>query len=270
MPKLPEYDPVWIAIEQGEIPNLCRPHLGMSQLGHECRRYLWYSFRWAYLEYITPRQQRIFDRGHMEEPRIEADLRRVGVTITNQQAEIVGFAGHCLGHIDGEGENIPGAEKTKHLLEYKGLKDKKFVEMERFGVERANPVYYAQAQCYMKGRGLTRTLFVATNKDTEARHYERLHYDKAKAEELMSVAMDVIGTDIPPAKLSERVDYYQCKWCAAQDICHRGKPMLKGCRTCAKVEIHDNGEWKCGDHPEWGPIPVDFQRKGCDQYRPLC
>ena len=24
-----------------------RPHLGASELGHECERYLWLSFRWA-------------------------------------------------------------------------------------------------------------------------------------------------------------------------------------------------------------------------------
>ena len=46
-----------------------RWHLGASLIGRECKRYLWYVFRWCLHEKTTGRQQRLFNRGHREEER---------------------------------------------------------------------------------------------------------------------------------------------------------------------------------------------------------
>jgi len=46
-----------------------RSHLGASLIGRECKRYLWYVFRWCLHEKTTGRQQRLFNHGHREEAR---------------------------------------------------------------------------------------------------------------------------------------------------------------------------------------------------------
>lgn len=47
-----------------------RPHMGLSQVGHHCDRYLWLNFRWAHVEKFSGRVLRLFQRGHDEEKRL--------------------------------------------------------------------------------------------------------------------------------------------------------------------------------------------------------
>lgn len=81
-------------IEGTLLPQKHRPYLGMSQIGHECERYLWYCFRWAFLEEITPRLNRLFERGHREEPEIVKALATVGIKCFDDQEEVVAGFGH--------------------------------------------------------------------------------------------------------------------------------------------------------------------------------
>jgi len=46
-----------------------RKHLGMSEIGNDCSRQLWYKFRWMYSETHSGRMLRLFKRGHREEDR---------------------------------------------------------------------------------------------------------------------------------------------------------------------------------------------------------
>ena len=68
-----------------------RGHLGASQVGHECPRSAWYSFRWAYLVQHGGRMLRLFNRGHEEEFRVVKWLRGMeGVTVKDY-AERLGY-----------------------------------------------------------------------------------------------------------------------------------------------------------------------------------
>jgi len=58
-----------------------RNHLGASQIGHECKRYLFLVFRWAKREKFTGRKLRLFDRGHREEDRFIEWLRGIGAKV---------------------------------------------------------------------------------------------------------------------------------------------------------------------------------------------
>lgn len=58
-----------------------RSHLGASLIGRECKRYLWYVFRWCLHEKTTGRQQRLFNRGHREEARFIEWLEGIGFKI---------------------------------------------------------------------------------------------------------------------------------------------------------------------------------------------
>jgi len=58
-----------------------RSHLGASLIGHECKRYLWFTFRWVYHHKFSGRQQRLFNRGHREEARFLEWLRGIGCEV---------------------------------------------------------------------------------------------------------------------------------------------------------------------------------------------
>ena len=58
-----------------------RSHLGASLIGHECKRYLWYTFRWIKHNVHSGRLYRLFNRGHLEEDRIIKWLEGIGLTI---------------------------------------------------------------------------------------------------------------------------------------------------------------------------------------------
>lgn len=247
MSKLPEFNPIVKALEHRTIEQRPRPYLGMSQLGHACDRYLVYYFRRMFIQYLTPQKMRIFERGDLEEPRIIRDLTQAGIMVFGTQDELIGFAGHCKGHIDGEALGVPGAPKTEHLLEFKTMKDSKFKEFKKKGLEKSHPGYWVQIHTYADKKGLSRILFVVTNKDTEERAYKRYHTDKSVAESAHERSVNIITAESLPDKIAGP-DYFECKWCAAFSICHGTTPPERNCRTCRHVEIENNGGWFCTKH----------------------
>src|SRR5208337_73770 len=58
-----------------------RPHLGASQIGEDCQRKLFFSFRWCSLPNFIGRMQRLFATGKIEEGRVINDLRNIGVCV---------------------------------------------------------------------------------------------------------------------------------------------------------------------------------------------
>ena len=74
-----------------DIDNYCvttydgghRNHLGASLIGNECKRYLWFVFRWCLQEPTTGRKQRLFNRGHREEERFLEWLRGIGCEVSD-------------------------------------------------------------------------------------------------------------------------------------------------------------------------------------------
>jgi hypothetical protein len=72
-----------IEIEQkaGQSDNTPRFYCGASAIGKECARERWYDLRWASSRFFEARMLRLFDRGHIEEPRILEWLGSVGAEI---------------------------------------------------------------------------------------------------------------------------------------------------------------------------------------------
>ena len=123
-------------IEDREIINEPRPYLGLSGIGDPCSRKLWYGFRMVAKQKLTPRQHRLLNRGHREEPVIIVDLEAAGIKIkntTDDQAEVTTGYGHIKGHSDGIADNVPDASKTTHLLEFKTANDKNFKKIKKGG-----------------------------------------------------------------------------------------------------------------------------------------
>jgi hypothetical protein len=255
----------------GEIEKLGekqehRPYLGMSQIGHSCSRYLWYSFRWAYEINHSARLLRLFNRGHREEPAIVETLNKIGIICYGDQTEIVMAHGHAKGHCDGMSMGVIEAPKTVHLNEYKTMSDKYFKEVCKLGVKASKPIYYAQCQIYMKKLKLTRTLFIAVNKNDDSMYIERIKYSKDFADELERKAEDIILSEKPPKKEFDST-WFECKYCDARDICHFEGIPEKNCRTCENCDILPEGKWECSRHNI--PLATGQQRIGCNKYQLL-
>lgn len=266
MAKLPEDTRLKIEkeIEDGLIEQDFRPYLGMSSIGEECARKLWYGFRLALKKKITPRQHRLFQRGHREEGIIQADFRKIGMHHYGDQKEVVHGNGHIRGHIDDLLDGLPDAPKTTHLGEYKTHNDKSFKNLKKDGMRKSKPVHFAQMNCYMHLLELKRGLYVAVNKNDDERYYERIAVDPGRAEDLLQKGVDIISTDVPPARCGNST-WYACKWCDYYEICHFGADPLKTCRTCKNVNILDDGKWECGGFK----LELSFQQQqlGCGRYK---
>jgi hypothetical protein len=232
-------------IEDGVIQGEKRGYLGLSQIGKECPRALWYDFRFCSKNEFSPRLARLFARGHREEPIIIADLEKIGVKVHSDQAEVVCGHGHIKGHIDGAADNVPDAPKTTHLLEFKTMAEKYFKILQAKGLKESNPVYYAQCQCYMLLMDFSRTLFISVNKNTDARYYERIKLDKPEARDYIRRGETIIFDEHP----AYRVESYKCKWCNHKPICKEGAIPEKNCRTCQHADMEDKGEWSCQKYP---------------------
>jgi hypothetical protein len=244
-----------------------RPYLGMSGLGHSCFKYLWLNFRWGFSEpdRISSRLNRLFSRGHREEQLVISELIKIGVEVTNTQAEVVTCFGHVKGHCDGEANNVPEAPKTPHLLEIKTMNDKSFKDTISKGVKSSKPVYYAQCQLYMKHFGYTRTLFIAVNKNDDSWYVERIQYDNKIADDLERKAEQIIMTEEVPHTPFKNT-WYECKFCNGYSICHLQAKPMKNCRTCREGAPGVEGTWVCGGSET---LSLGAQKLGCSQYKPL-
>lgn len=253
-------------IEDGMVEQDFRPYLGMSSLADSCARKQWYGFRLCAKKKVTPRVNRLFGRGHNEEPIIQNDLKKAGIICLvdpKNQPEFVDGHGHIKGHPDDKLLNIPDAPKTPHLGEYKTHNDKSFKLLLKKGMRVSKPVHYGQMVIYMHKWKLKRGLYVGVNKNDDDRYYERISENPELAEELLKKGLDIISTEIPPQKIGNST-WYECKWCDYYDICQFGEPPLKTCRTCKYCDIHDEGKWKCSGHGIW--LSFGQQQLGCEKH----
>ena len=245
-----------------------RPHMGCSMLGHSCERWLWLSFRWAVIDKFPGRVLRLFRRGHMEEITIVKDLQAIGIDIraTVASQSRVDFGNHLSGSLDGIiHSGVPEARNTKHLAEFKTASDKKFKEFTKKGLEKANYQYYVQCQVYMRGAALTRALFLVVNKNDDSIYTERVRYDAAVADKYIKRGHRLVSSPRLPEPMSADPSWYECKWCAAYSLCHKGEGTTEvNCRTCAHSTPTEDSEWHCDRHS--GAVPVQFQREGCKSH----
>jgi len=73
-PHQPTLDAIYRAYE-AKADRTQRGYLGMSTMGNECDRAIWYAFRWAHPpEQLDGRKLRLFQTGHREEARMLDDL----------------------------------------------------------------------------------------------------------------------------------------------------------------------------------------------------
>jgi hypothetical protein len=251
-----------------------RPHLGASLIGHACERNLWLTFRWAKKPKWPGRMLRLFETGQLEEPRIVANLRRIGVQVhetapDGKQWRVSAIGGHFGGSMDAAAVGLPEAPKTWHVLEFKTHNDKSFRELVAKGVEDAKPMHYAQMQTYMGLTGMERALYFAVCKNDDTIYTERVEFDQVAFAKIMERAERVITAAEPPLRCSNDPSWYTCKMCDYHSLCHGEEAPDVSCRTCAHstpLTDSEDGKWTCN---QFGEIGLLAQREShqCSAHR---
>jgi hypothetical protein len=256
---------IYAAYEADQEPP--RPHMGASQLGHPCDRWLWLQFRHAVIERHNGRMLLLFKRGHEEEAKVVQHLRKIGAHVQNVGSNQIGFdfGSHVKGSADGVVSGLPQAPKTKAILECKTHSDKSFKELKTKGVKEAKPMHWIQCCVYGYGAKIDRALYFAINKNTDEIYTEWLHLDKEVAIKAIERGQRIALTDRMPEPLSADPSWHHCKFCDGHDQCFGSKTTKHvNCRTCAHSTAKSDSTWHCA---KWDDtIPLEAQRTGCESH----
>jgi hypothetical protein len=251
-----------------------RRHLGASIIGHECRAYLWFSFRWARIgSNFDARMLRLFNRGHLEESRFVGWLKQAGWEVRElsedgKQFRMSAVMGHYGGSLDGMAWHSRYPELGKVLLEFKTKgTGKGFNELSEKGVKLAAGQHYRQMCQYGSAYDLRYGLYQTINKNDDSIHLEVVELDPKLAADDIRRAEDIITSKTRPPRVSESSTYFRCRYCEFSNICHNGDAMDISCRSCSFATPVENSEWKCS---KWNNIiPQDFIPKGCSEWTEL-
>ncbi len=248
-----------------------RNHLGASVIGEDCTRKLWSTFRWLKHEVHIGRMQRLFQRGHLEEPRFIEYLRGIGFQVwevaeNGSQHRIKACSGHFGGSLDGINKPPVKYGLNEPLLcEFKTSgTGKGFEYLLEHGVKLGKPQHYDQMCIYGKHYGFRNALYMCVNKNDDTLHIEIVSLDWNRAVELEKKAEQIIFTPYAPAKISTSPAYIKCKSCHFKPICHEGETPEKNCRSCTSAVPVADGQWHCARFNN--VIPQEFIPKGCAQW----
>ena len=264
----PTRDAIFAAYE-AQASSGFRAHLGASLIGKDCERALWFDFRWTTVHRHPGRLLRLFETGQLEETRLVRNLRSIGATVlevdpeTGRQIRVQAHGGHFGGSLDGIALGLPEAPKTWHVLEFKTHSAKSFNDLAAKGVVQSKPQHAAQMQIYMHLTGITRALYVAVCKDTDALHVERIEVDRAMAERLLEKAGRIIFAQHPPARISEDPAWFECRFCDHHAACHDGGGAAVTCRSCLHATPVEGG-WHCARHDRM--LTPAEQRAACGRH----
>jgi len=242
-----------------------RNYLGMSEIGEDCWRMLWYRFRNVLTEHLTIQSILAISDGYKQEDITAERLRLVkGIDLdtvdpnTGEQFAYKFIGGHFCGHSDGIIKGILEAPKTWHVWENKAVNEKKFKKLldlilsegEKKALELWDEVYYAQSQVYMDSAKLTRHYLTVSTPGGRRYTSCRTELNVKHAISLKAKAESIIKADRPPKRMSENRSFYKCGWCRTKEICFDNKVPDVNCRTCAFSEPDTTdktmtGQWNC-------------------------
>lgn len=253
-------------------------NIGASSIGNPCLRALYLSFRWAGgMEEKKGRILRIFEMGSREEDIMVKCLKDIGVEMihTGQDQLKIQLAPHIVVRPDGViMSGLPDIEDLEGVtyplnFETKTMNRHNFDKLEKQGVRKAKPEYFAQSQCEMEGvsreLGLEcrYTFFTAICKDDCRIYAEIIPYEEAKFNWYMEHANQAIYADKLPEPYSIDPESEYCKYCDHSIFCHVSNESREvNCRTCAWARPDVDGTWKCSVYDN-DSIPYEAQTKGC-------
>ena len=252
-----------------DIDNFCvekwnegpRSHLGASQIGKPCSRYLWYYFRWCFNKVFNGRMYRLLNRGHFEESRFQMYLEGIGCTVTafaensletenkgDRQIRISACKGHFGGSIDGT-ITLPekyGLGQALFLGEYKTKgTGRGFSNLSLNGCQAEAPVHYDQQCIYGYKLGLQYSVYIVVNKNDDSLYIEVIKLDWNRGKELEEKAEAIIFSQVAPEKIALNSKAYECNYCEAKSICFDNEKPLVNCRSCKNAMPVEDARWNC-------------------------
>lgn len=261
-----------------------RGYLGMSAIGRDCGRALWYAFRLTEAtNAINAQLLRRFQSGHLGEELMAKRLRMVKSiqlwthTDSGEQFGYSDHGGHFSGHLDGVIKGVLQAPRTPHVWEHKDSSDKVFADLRRC-VEKAgeknalqawNPTYYAQAQVYMHYADLDRHYLTVSTPGGRDYTAVRTEYDREAAQHYIRRAKQIIESVGPPERISNDPASSQCKpygrMCEFHAVCHGKRIPTPHCRNCAHstpVTTGSGAVWRCERRKK--TLTLQEQLAGCE------
>ena len=248
MAKMPKnlYDPTLAeadrAIERNDEERVARRYLGMSSIGIECERRLWYAYHEAGVG-ITKNDAasvRIFQSGHDAEAIIARLLQATpGITLditdpkTGGQLGVEDFGGEFRGHLDGVIRGLVDDPGNDYVWEAKCVNEKKFADFrkkkdiaEDTALRSWDAIYYAQAQCYMGYSGIHRHYLTVCTPGVRQWEAVITPFDLDAFEAIRSKAVRIINAKLYPlSRISNDPSWHQCKFCPSHDRCHGTPPV---------------------------------------------
>lgn len=218
--------------------NKQRRHLGLSQAGNDCARFLWYAHNGFDQSEIDGRTLRLFQLGNVLEDQTIIDLKSAGFSVTDQQKSVTLSRDKTVltGSIDGIVTGLLEAPKTPHLFEHKTCSDKSFKKLKKFvgttDLSRAttfetspykhwNEVYYWQVQFYMMGLKLKRAAVFIYNKNNSELYMERIVFDKDATILKLNSIFDAIESKSEPARKCPNSSWFAAKYCNFYSECFK-------------------------------------------------
>lgn len=207
-----------------------RTYLGASGIGSECLRKVQYD--WQCDSTHPARTKRIFSRGHMfEEITVKAmagagfRMER-GTPATGFTAADGLFKGHCDGIIL-DGPAIAGLSYPC-LFEHKAIGASGWRKLEKDGIEKAYPQYYAQVQIYMAYLGLDENpaLFTAVNSDNCEILHIPVPFNAEAAQSWSDLAVTVIRATQAGellGRITDKPTDWRCRMCSHKTRCWEGE-----------------------------------------------
>lgn len=271
-----------------------RWHLGASLIGHECSRYLWYTFRWCGRDVGSgeteadraknlARMQRLYNRGHREEDRYVEYLRGIGAEVwthdTSQPPDEKGeypqfrislLNGHYGGSADGVIRLPPRYQIDEALLgEFKtNGTGQGFTKLVEKGVALQKPQHFVQMSTYGRYLGLRYGAYFNTNKNDDDMHVEVVKLNWPMADQMTHKAERIITSQEPPPRISETPTYFKCGYCPMKPVCHEGALPERNCRSCRHATPSGDpatpASWYCDVHN--AIIPREYVPVGCPSY----
>jgi hypothetical protein len=267
-----------------------RSHLGASILGGECPRAIWYSFRWATRKNFDARTLRLFNRGHLEEPRFLAMLLMIGCEVWWQDEQgkqfRIGWADdHAGGSGDGVARGVPDLDPaTAAVCEFKTYGEKSFIELagkllewRAYRQHRAGPFpgrgvrvakfeHFVQMQTYMRKMGLAAALYMAVCKNTDDVYAEVVTLDAEFADQFIDRGEKLVWMAEAPKRISDSPGFFKCRFCDHRPVCHLKAEPDRNCRTCDFSRPGHAGCWHCTHPGHRVLLGKELQLTGCTDH----
>lgn len=253
-----------------------RSHLGASIIGRDCARELWYSFHWTTAPRFEGRILRLFNRGHLEEPRIVALLLMIGCQVwqydsDGNQFRIKGHKGHFGGGMDGVVLGIPDLPEEPMLAEFKTHALKSFTTLKDKGVRESKFEHYIQMQTYMGKNNLRYGIYIAVCKNDDELYAEIIEFNQELYVAYQDRSIMIIDADSPPPRINNSPGWFKCRFCDQAPVCHGTAQPAINCRTCRWATPIEDGQWVC-ENPKLSQVGQNLildkglQLSGCGHY----